>query len=320
MKAYVVGGSGYTGREVLRILSKHPEIDGIQVSSTRFEGKPVSELHPDLNHGLVFSRLDFKDVNSCDIAFCCVPHRKAMGIVPNISAKVVDLSADFRLKDAGVYEKFYGVKHSCPGIASKAVYGLPEYYREKIKKARIIANPGCYPTGAILACKPLFENFDVEHVIVDAKSGVSGAGREKEEELRRFVSDENMRAYKIVGHQHTPEIEQELGVKVSFTPHLAPLSQGIFTTVHAVTDADADEVKKVYEKKYKKEPFVKLADAPDLLSVRNTNTCQIGGFASDGRRLVITSTIDNLVKGASGQAVQNMNLMLGFDEAAGLVK
>ncbi len=162
------------------------------------------------------------------------------------------------------------------------------------------------------------DNFKVEHLIIDAKSGVSGAGREEEEELKRFVREENLQAYKIVGHHHTPEIEQELGVRVSFTPHLVPLNQGIFTTVHALTDANPEKVRDVFEKKFAHEPFVKIVDDPDLSSVRNTNFCHIGGFKSDGKRLVITSAIDNLVKGASGQAVQNMNVMLGFDETAGL--
>lgn len=318
MKAYVVGGSGYTGREVLRILAQHPKVDEILVSSTKFSGKPVSELHADLNVDLLFRKLNYSEVDSCDIAFCCVPHTKAMDIVPKISTKVVDLSADFRLKDVRVYEKFYGVKHSSPELLGDVVYGLPEYHRDEIRKARVVANPGCYPTGAILACKPLLEKFSVERIIIDAKSGVSGAGRDKEAELQKFVEDQNLRAYKIVSHQHTPEIEQELGVNVSFTPHLVPLNQGIFSTVHAVTDANPNEVRKVYEKKYGEESFVEVVDDPDLLSVRNTNLCKIGGFVSDGRRLVITSTIDNLVKGASGQSVQNMNLMLGYNEHAGL--
>ena len=318
MRAYVIGGSGYTGREVLRILSRHPKVDDIVVSSTRFAGRKVSELHPSLTSELVFSEFDLDAVNASEIAFCCVPHRKSMEIVPQVTTKIVDLSADFRLKDEKVYEGYYGVKHACPTLLKESVYGLPEYYRQKIRKARLVANPGCYPTGAILACKPLVDNFKVEHLIIDAKSGVSGAGREEEGELTRFVREENLKAYKIVGHQHTPEIEQELGVRVSFTPHLVPLNQGIFTTVHALTDANPEKVRDVFEKKFAHEPFVKIVDDPDLSSVRNTNFCHIGGFKSDGKRLVITSAIDNLVKGASGQAVQNMNVMLGFDETAGL--
>jgi len=318
MRAYVIGGSGYTGREVLRILSRHPKVDDIVVSSTRFAGKNVSQIHPSLMSELVLSEFDLDAVNASEIAFCCVPHRKSMEIIPQITTKVVDLSADFRLRDEKVYEGYYGVKHACPTLLKESVYGLPEYYRQKIRKARIVANPGCYPTGAILACKPLVDNFKVEYLVIDAKSGVSGAGRENEEELERFVREENFKAYKIVGHQHTPEIEQELGVRVSFTPHLTPLHQGIFTTVHALTDAKPEKVRDVFEKKFAHEPFVKVVDDPELASVRQTNDCQIGGFKSDGRRLVITSTIDNLVKGASGQAVQNMNIMLGFDETAGL--
>jgi N-acetyl-gamma-glutamyl-phosphate reductase len=319
MKAYVIGGSGYTGREVIRILSKHPKVEEIAVSSTRFEGKRVSELHPNLDSKLFFRGFNISEVDAHDIVFSCVPHKESMEVVSQITSKVVDLSADFRIKDEKVYEGYYGVKHSCPSLLKEAVYGLPEYYREKIRKARIVANPGCYPTAAILACKPLVDKFKVEYLVIDAKSGVSGAGREKEVELQRFVRNENLRAYKIVGHQHTPEIEQELGVKVSFTPHLVPLNQGIFTTVHALTNAKPEKVRDAFEEKYKHEPFVKIVDDPELSSVRNTNFCHIGGFKSDGRRLVITSVIDNLIKGASGQAIQNMNIMLGFDETEGLI-
>lgn len=318
MKAYVIGGSGYTGRETLRLLESHPKTDEIRVSSTRYAREKVASIHPDLETKLVFEEYSANEANKSDIAFSCVPHTKSMNVLKGVESRIVDLSADFRLKDVEVYEKSYGVSHECPKLVSDAVYGLPEYYRDDIKNARIIANPGCYPTAAILACKPLIENFDVSALIVDSKSGVSGAGRGKEDEMQKFVGDENLKAYKIVGHQHTPEMEQELGVKVSFTPHLAPLNRGIFTTVHAISSVDPDDVLAAYEKKYESEPFVELVDEPELSSVVNTNKCQIGGFRSDGQRLVITAAIDNLIKGASGQAVQNMNIMLGFEETAGL--
>ena len=201
MKVYVVGGSGYTGRELLRILERHPKVDDIFVSSTRLKGKRVSDVHPSLESDLVFTEFDVSYANSCDIVFCCVPHTKSMDIVPDITTNVVDLSADFRLKDPNVYERYYGVAHSCPNLIDDAVYGLPEYYRENIKSARLVANPGCYPTAVILACKPLLDNFGVEYLIADAKSGVSGAGTKKEEELQKFVFDGNLKAYKIVGHQ-----------------------------------------------------------------------------------------------------------------------
>ncbi len=319
MKAYVVGGSGYTGRELIRILESHPKVEEVKVSSTRFSGKKVSDVHKTLTTSLVFEEFNASSANSCDVAFCCVPHTKAMEIVSELETKVIDLSADFRLKDVSVYEKFYGVKHSNPKLVENAVYGLPEYYRKEIKDARIVANPGCYPTAVVLAVRPLIESFDVQSVIADAKSGVSGAGMVKEDEYQKFVGDENFKAYKLTTHQHAPEIDQEVGFPVFFTPHLAPFDQGIFTTIHALTLANPQEVKRCYEEKYKDEPFVKLVKEPDVASVRNTNMCQIGGFESDGKRCVITSAIDNLVKGASGQAVQNMNLMFGFKETIGLV-
>jgi N-acetyl-gamma-glutamyl-phosphate reductase len=322
MDAIVVGASGYTGRELLRILSGHGKVDSIKATSRKHEGRPVSAVHESLKGvcDLKFTAYNVDELDS-DLAFLAVPHTEAMKHVPGMldkGVKVVDLSADFRLKDRSVYEEYYKVKHSCPELLNEAVYGLPEYYREGIRKARLVANPGCYPTGVILACRPLVDNFDVKHLIVDAKSGVSGAGVKKEEEMRKLVADGNLRAYKIVGHQHTPEMGQELGMPVSFTPHLVPLDRGIFTTVHALTDAEPGEVRKAFEKKYAREPFVEVFEDPDLVGVRNTNLCRIGGFKTDGRRLVVTSVIDNLIKGASGQAVQNMNIMFGYEETEGL--
>ncbi len=322
MEAIIIGASGYTGRELVRILDRHEKIDTIRITSRKYVGKTVNEVHPSLDgiEDIIFEELDMSILDS-DIAFLAVPHTDAMHYVPDIlekGIKIIDLSADFRLKNKDTYQKYYKTNHSCPEYIEKAVYGLPEYYRNEIKKASLIANPGCYPTSTILASKPLTDKTKVKHLIIDSKSGVSGAGVKNADEYQKFIQEENFKAYKIIGHQHTPEIEQELGMNVSFTPHLAPINQGIFTTIHAITDACPEEVKKTYEKKYGKEPFVEIIDDPDVLTVRDTNMCQIGGFQSDGTHIVITSTIDNLIKGASGQAVQNMNLMMGYTETEGL--
>jgi len=322
MKVLIVGGSGYTGRELLRILSKHKRVDSIEATSRRYDGKCASEVHPRLK-GLCdvkFTSFDLKRADA-DITFLAVPHTEAMRYAPDLlkaGLKVVDLSADFRIKDEKVYERHYKVKHTCPNLIYKSVYGLPEYYKDRIKGAQLVANPGCYPTSVILAAKPLLDGFKVDELVVDSKSGVSGAGVKNEQEMRKFVENRNFKAYKITSHQHTPEMEQELGRSIHFTPHLLPFEQGIFTTIHAFTDADAEEVGAAYGRKYSLAPFVEIVDDPDILSVRDTNFCHIGGFKKDGRRLVITAALDNLIKGASGQAVQNMNLMLGYPEDEGL--
>lgn len=322
MDALVVGGSGYTGRELLRILLRHGKIDSIRVTSRKYEGRSVCEVHESLRGicDLKFTSLETGNVDA-DFAFLAVPHTEAMKYAKDMLSaglKVVDLSADFRLQDRSAYERCYAVPHTCPELLREAVYGLPEYRRSMIRKARLVANPGCYPTSVILAAKPLIDGFKVDELIADSKSGVSGAGVKKEGEMREFVLQRNFKAYKITGHQHVPEMEQELGRRVHFTPHLLPFDQGIFTTVHAITDADEGEVKSCYERKYSTEKFVKVVEDPDVISVRDTNMCHIGGFRKDGRRLVITSALDNLIKGASGQAVQNMNIMMGYDEAEGL--
>ncbi|MFH1402898.1 MAG: N-acetyl-gamma-glutamyl-phosphate reductase [Candidatus Altiarchaeota archaeon] len=323
MKAIIVGASGYTGRELLRILSQHQEVESLAATSRSHKGKHVSEVHKSLSGvvDLKFTNFELEGLDA-DLAFLAVPHTEAMKYAEGILEKgirIVDLSADFRLKDEEAYEKHYKVEHSCPELIREAVYGLPEYYRKDIRGARLVANPGCYPTGAILACKPLADGFTVDDIIIDSKSGVSGAGVKKEDAMMKFVSDENLKAYRLTDHQHTPEIIQELGRNVFFTPHIAPLNQGIYTTVHALTDADAGEVIEAYMRKYGVEPFVEVVDETDVLSVRNTNKCTIGGFKSDGKRMVITSAIDNLIKGASGQAVQNMNIMMRYEETTGLV-
>ena len=319
VSVYVVGGSGYTGGELLRILLVHPEVDGIRVSSRQLEGKKVKETHINLDTNLKFENFNLKEANKCDFVFTCVPHTEAMKIVPSLDTKVVDLSADYRLKSAKRYEETYKVKHSSPELIPQAVFGLPELHRSEIKKARLVANPGCFSTGAILALWPLVSNFKVEKIIIDSKTGVSGAGKKLTETTQFNWVNENVIPYKVADHRHIPEIEQELGIGVHFTPHLIPITRGILTTVHAFVDGSMERVKDVYKKAYEKEPFTMVVDEiPSVLAVRGSNYCHVGGFTTDGDRLVLFSAIDNLVKGASGQAVQNMNIMAGFKETLGL--
>lgn len=319
MDITVIGGSGYTGRELIRILQKHPNAGEITVTSTRYAGKKVNELHPDLKTDLMFEKLDLEKANQTEVVFCCTPHTKTLDIVAKLTTKVVDLSADYRLKNVGEYEKYYGVKHTHPELVEEAVYGLAELHRDKIKDARLVANPGCFPTAIILGLAPLMK-FKPEKIIVDAKTGYSGAGRKSEEEEFKKKLEDNSVPYKITGHQHTPELEQELGMKIGFTPHLLPLERGILCTFHVYVKVKSEQIKEEYEQFYEKEPFVKwVEEVPTLHDVQYTNDCHIGGFAQDeGGRFVFFSVIDNLIKGASGQAVQNMNLMFGYDESAGL--
>ena len=318
-KVYVIGGSGYTGEELLRILANHPKVDGISVSSRQHMGKKVSELHPGLEIDLKFEDFNAKKANDCDFVFTCTPHTKAMEYAVQLDTRIIDLSADFRLKNASVYEKTYQVRHTATELIPEAVYGLPEIHRKEIKKTRILANPGCLATGAILAILPLARNFKVKRVIIDSKTGISGAGKEPSEGSHFCWVNENVTPYKVASHRHVPEMEQELGMKVFFTPHVVPMTRGIETTVHAFVEGDLEKLRDVYKKAYKDEPFTKVVDRiPSVQAVRGSNYCHVGGFTEDGERTVIFSAIDNLVKGASGAAVQNMNIMAGFKETIGL--
>ncbi|MBN2517935.1 MAG: N-acetyl-gamma-glutamyl-phosphate reductase [Candidatus Altiarchaeota archaeon] len=319
VSVYIIGGSGYTGGELLRILLNHPKVDGIRVSSRQLEGKDIRGMHPGLETNLKFEGFSLDEANKCDFVFTCVPHTEAMSVIPRIDTKVVDLSADYRLKSAKKYEETYKVKHASPELIPQAVFGLPELHRGDIKKAQLVANPGCFSTGAILALWPLVRNFKVERVVIDSKTGVSGAGKKASDTTHFCWANENVIPYKVADHRHIPEMEQELGMKVHFTPHLLPVTRGILTTAHAFVKGDTEKVKDVYKKTYKDEPFTKVVDGiPSVLAVRGSNYCQVGGFTNDGDRLVVFSAIDNLVKGASGQAVQNMNLMAGFKETLGM--
>jgi N-acetyl-gamma-glutamyl-phosphate reductase len=341
LKVAIIGGSGYTGLELLRLLAVHPHAKVIAVSSRQNLGKPVTSEFPSLAgyyDGLDFTPPEDVAGSKADFFFSALPHGAAMEVVEEVAgeaagAKVVDLSADFRLKDPAVYEKWYGA-HKAYGLIGRAVYGLPELHRSSIKDARLVANPGCYPTSALLALAPVVKAglIDTGSIIIDAKSGVSGAGRGASPGTSFVEVASGFKPYKVGCHRHTPEIDQELGkiagrdVSVTFTPHLVPTPRGILSTVYAdlLEKTPAGVLRGVYENLYAAEPFVRLlpeGSFPDASCVRGSNYCDIGLSIDEARgKLVVVSAIDNLVKGASGQAVQNMNLMSGFDETSGLMQ
>lgn len=338
LKVFICGGSGYTGGELLRILAGHKYVQVVGVTSEKSAGRAVKELFPAffIYKDLKFEPLQIENIkNRADIYFLALPHGKSQEIVFQLlqnNKKVIDLSADFRLKDASLYEEWYKTKHLFPEILKEAVYGLPEIYREKIKSARLIANPGCYPTSIILPLYPFLKEdlIDPETIIADSKSGVSGAGRKAEITLSYCEVNEDFRAYNLAKHRHTPEIEQELGnileksLKVDFTTHLLPLNRGILSTIYAKLKKiiKTQEAVEILEKFYENEPFIRILPEgyfPSIKDIKGTNYCEIGVQVNQRTsRLILISTIDNLVKGASGQAVQNMNIMSGFDETEGL--
>jgi len=333
----IVGGSGYTGGELIRLLQKHPNVEIKNITSRQFNGTPVDKVHPHLKDtGLVFENIAPNNLD-VDIVFTATPHGASMKIVPEIlktDSKVIDLSGDYRFNDIATYEKWYDIKHTSP---IEAVYGLPEIHREAIKKANLVANPGCFPTGAILANLPLSKEGLVKNIIIDSKTGVSGGGVNPNPVFHYPNCADNVVPYNIISHRHGPEIQQELAafsnVKVSFTPHLVPVIRGILTTSHSFLkefdETNSDEINdtkekiiEVYKKQYSNEFFVKILDdgeIPTLNAVRGSNYAHIGGFEIDQNgRLIVISAIDNLVKGASGQAIHNMNLMCGFKETTAL--
>ena len=335
----IIGASGYTGAELARILAIHPEVRLTVATSRQYAGKRLAEVFPSLNKrvDVLCENLSVEELlPRADFFFAAVPHKTAMDLVPQLldaGKKVVDLSADFRLHDQAVYEEWYQ-PHSSPQLLAEAVYGLPELYRKRIKTARLVANPGCYPTSAILALAPLLREGLIvpETLVIDSKSGTSGAGRGANVANLYCEVADGFRAYKVGGkHRHTPEIEQELSlaagrpVRVSFTPHLLPSSRGILSTSYALLTEKGRtaDIFALYQKTYEAEPFVRVLEPgaqPATQYVRGSNCCDIA-FARDERtnRLIVTSAIDNIGKGASGQAVQNMNLMQGFAEGAGLM-
>ena len=333
----IVGASGYTGAELVRLLCNHPDVELTLATSRQYAGKPLSQAFPHLagRSSLVCQDLVVEDyANMADLFFTAVPHQTAMALVPKLLAagkKVVDLSADFRIHDAAVYEAWYQA-HTAPELLVEAVYGLPELHRQQIRPARLVANPGCYPTSVILGLAPLLQAglIDPATLVVDSKSGTSGAGRSAQVGTLFCEVTDGFRAYKVAEHRHTPEIEQELGklagqpVTISFTPHLVPMSRGILSTIYAkaVKALSQEELDALYRSFYQDEPFVRLLPPgalPATQYVRGSNYCDIAvRFDRRTGRLIVLSAIDNLVKGAAGQAVQNMNLVCGLPEGRGL--
>ncbi len=333
----IVGVSGYTGKEVFALLLKHPKVRVTYVAANNTQGA-MGEIYPEfLNRtSLVCQKFDIKEAAAkCDLIFLALPHTESMHVAPALlkaGLKVIDLSADYRLKNIKTYENWYGHKHADAGNLKKAIYGLPELFRAKIKKASFIANPGCYPTAAILGLAPLVSTRDdIQSIVVDAKSGVSGAGRKASVALLSAEINENFKAYKVLSHQHSPEINQYLSqlsgksVGVHFVAHLLPINRGILDTIYVqlAKPITATQLHTLYKKFYKIEPFVRLlplGSQPEIKNVVYTNFCDIGlAVSPDKKMVVITSAIDNLVKGAAGQAVQNMNIMCGFNEVEGLI-
>lgn len=337
VKVAVIGASGYTGVELLRLLIGHPHIEVACVTSRQHEGKAISSVFPSLAGAcdLVCEALDVASVASrCDLVFTALPHKTAMEVVPDFlqaGCKVVDLSADYRLRNQEVYERWYQ-PHSSPELLDMAVYGLPELFREQIVGASLVANPGCYPTSVALGLTPLLKEAKVQlsSLLIDSKSGMTGAGRGAKQDTIYSEVNEAFKAYGIASHRHTPEIEQTLSrlagetVIVNFTPHLLPINRGILSTIYAdlKQPLSTEALLDIYVEHYSAEPFVRVmaeGELPNVANVRGSNYCDIG-LVSDLRtgRVIVISVIDNLCKGASGQAVQNMNLMLGLPEGAGL--
>lgn len=328
----IVGGTGYTGAELLRLLARHPQATPAVITSRSESGLPVAEMFPHLRGrlDLCFSEPDTGALAECDLVFFATPNGTAMKSVPELlerGTRVIDLAADFRLKDPALWERWYGMPHQCPDLLAETVYGLPEVNRDAIRRARLIANPGCYPTAVTLGFLPLLEQraIDPSWLIADAKSGVSGAGRKAETSLLMAEVGESFKAYSVSGHRHLPEITQNLqtfaGIEVglTFVPHLVPMIRGIEATLYARLTDDSLDLAALYQSRYAGEPFVDfmVSGSPDTRSVRGSNDCRIA-VARQGDIVIVQSVIDNLVKGAAGQAVQNMNLMFGFDETLGL--
>lgn len=334
LKVGIVGGTGYTGVELLRILSQHPEVTIEAITSRKEAGLGVAELFPSLRGriSLKFSEPADASLDKCDLVFFATPNGIAMQQVRSLldaGVRIIDLAADFRIKDVAVWEKWYGMKHACPDLVAEAVYGLPEVNRDRIRSARLIANPGCYPTAVQLGFLPLAEAgvADLDHLVADAKSGVSGAGRNPEVHTLFAEAADNFKAYGVPGHRHLPEIRQGLSnaagrpVGLTFVPHLTPMVRGIHATLYARLHADVD-LQRLYEKRYADEPFVDVLPAgthPETRSVRGSNLCRIAVHRPQGgETAVILAVTDNLVKGAAGQAAQNMNLMFGLPETLGI--
>lgn len=339
IKASIMGATGYTGAELVRLLYGHQDVEISVLSSRSSVGEDIADIYPGLRHCVshLFEEQDpDKIVDRSDVIFLCLPHGHAVEVVSRAYAagkKVIDLGADFRLKDAAEYEKWYGIAHGAPELLDKAVYGLPEVYRDAVKEAQVVANPGCYPTSIILGLAPLLRAGVIrpETIIADSKSGVGGAGKTPTAKTHFVECNENINPYGVSGHRHRPEIEQELGFlageefRISFTPHLLPITRGILSTIYANLKEDTSEtqVREIYRGFYGDAGFVRILPPevwPHTRWVYGSNFCDIN-FALDREagRITVMSAIDNLVKGASGQAIQNMNLMFGLEEKTGLL-
>ena len=335
LNAGVVGGTGYTGVELLRLLVQHPDVDLQSVTSRSEAGRRIADLFPNLREhtDLAFTEPDEQSLSECDVVFFATPNGTAMTMAPALldrGVRIVDLAADFRLKDEATWQKWYGIKHACADVLAEAVYGLPEVNRSAVSQARIVANPGCYPTAVTLGFLPLIEGdlVDDQHLVADAKSGVSGAGRGASVATLLCEASESFKPYAVDGHRHLPEIRQTLGtvaghaVGLTFVPHLLPMIRGIEASLYAVLKAGETDLHTLYSERYQDEPFVDVLPAgtmPETRTVRGVNMCRLSVFRpQDGDTVVVSSVIDNLVKGAAGQAVQNMNIMFGLPETTGL--
>jgi N-acetyl-gamma-glutamyl-phosphate reductase len=334
IKVGIVGGTGYTGVELLRLLAQHPQAQLVTITSRKEAGMPVADMFPNLRGrvSLAFEDPAAAQLNKCDVVFFATPNGIAMTqtrALLDAGVRVIDLAADFRISDVPTWEKWYGMPHACPDLVEEAVYGLPEINREKIKGARLIANPGCYPTAVQLGFLPLIEAgvVDTAHLIADAKSGVSGAGRKAEVSALLAEAADNFKAYGVNGHRHLPEIRQGLArvaaheIGLTFVPHLTPMIRGIHATLYARLTKEID-LQALFENRYRGEAFVDVLASgthPETRSVRAANICRIAVHRPQGGdTVVVLSVIDNLVKGASGQAVQNMNILFGLAETLGL--
>ena len=344
IKVGVVGGTGYTGIELIRLLCAHPEVEITAITSRSEVGRSLSELVPSF---IGLSELKFREpsvevLSECELIFFATPNGTAMKMVPQLleaGKRVIDLAADFRIKEVATWERWYGESHACPDLLTEAVYGLPELNRSAIKNARLIANPGCYPTSVILGFLPLLEKqlVDPTRLIADTKSGVSGAGRGASVAALHAEVSENFKAYGVTGHRHLPEIAAILNTllpkdlmpvkqaQLTFVPHLLPMNRGIHATLYAFAGANADDsldnLTELYRERFANEAFVTILDAgmhPETRAVRGTNQCMISVNRVSKEQIVVLSVIDNLVKGAAGQAIQNMNIMYGLSESLGI--
>jgi len=331
----IVGGTGYTGAELLRLLAGHPQVSVVAITSRSEAGTAVSDLFAHLRGrlDLVFTKPDPARLAECDLVFFATPNGTAMKLAPDLLAngvRVIDLAADFRLRDSGVWQRWYGVPHACPELLAEAVYGLPEINREAIRQARLVANPGCYPTAVTLGFLPLLERglLDTGWLIADVKSGVSGSGRKASVGTLMGEVGESFKAYAVAGHRHQPEIAQNLAaitgeeVRLTFVPHLVPMIRGIEATLYARLLESGSRLQHVFENRYRGEAFVDVmpeGSHPETRSVRGSNYARLSVTEPLGEGVVVVqSVIDNLVKGAAGQAVQNMNIMFGLEESTAL--